>query len=187
MQATQKKSPVGNQTTDDVGRTEPVDSYRFLDRITRMMAQNWVKLEQPREIPWTPLTKPLTESTIALISSAGLALKSDRPFDQEGERQNPWRGDPAYRILPRTATTGDVNLYHLHIHPRLAEQDLNTLIPLERLLELENRGEIGHSAAHHYSFMGYILQPKELLEQSVPAMIRQMKQDEVTIVLLVPG
>lgn len=164
-----------------------VDSYRFLDGPAKKMVKSWIKLEQPRQIPWTPLTKPLSECTIALITSTGLALKSDLPFDQEGERQNPWWGDPSYRVLPRHTSEKEVNLYHLHIHPRIAEQDLNTFFPLHRLLELENSREIGCSANHHYSYMGYIMQPKVLLEKSVPAMIRQMKQDDVNIVVLVPG
>jgi D-proline reductase (dithiol) PrdB len=167
--------------------SKQVDSYRFLDRLTKKLIQAWIGLENPREIPWTPLSKPLEESTVALISSAGLALRTDRPFDQEGERQNPWWGDPSYRILPRTATEEDVRLYHLHIHPRLAEQDLNTVLPLQRLLELEAQGEIGRSAAHHYSFMGYTLEPQVLLEESTPAMIRHMQRDEVDVVVLVPG
>ncbi len=171
------------------GKTESkqVDSYRFLDRLTKMLVQTRIGLEQPREIPWTPLSKPLEECTVALISSAGLALKTDRPFDQEGERLNPWWGDPSYRILPRTATTEDVKLYHLHIHPRVAEQDLNTVLPLQRLLEFEDRGEIGRSAANHYSFMGYILEPQVLVEQSTPAMIRHMRRDKVDAVVLIPG
>jgi D-proline reductase (dithiol) PrdB len=168
-----------------------VDSYRFLDRLTQKLVQSWIELETqrecPAEIPWTPLSRPLADSTVALISSAGLALKTDRPFDQEGERQNPWWGDPSYRILPRTATAKDVALYHLHIHPRVVEQDLNTLLPLLRLLELEDGGKIGRSAAHHYSFMGYILRPQVLLEESTPAMIQHMKQDGVNAVVLVPG
>jgi D-proline reductase (dithiol) PrdB len=167
--------------------SKQVDSYRFLDRQTKKLVQTWIGLETPREIPWTPLSRPLEESTVALISSAGLALKTDRPFDQEGEKQNPWWGDPSYRILPRTATEADVKLYHLHIHPRLAEQDLNTVLPLQRLLELEDRGEIGRSAPNHYSFMGYILQPQVLLQDSIPAMIQGMKRDRVDIVVLVPG
>lgn len=168
-----------------------IDSYRFLDRLTRKLVENWIGLETQREcqveIPWTPLSRPLADSAVALISSAGLALETDRPFDQEGERQNPWWGDPSYRILPRTATADTVRLYHLHIHPRVVEQDLNTLMPLERLLELEANGEIGRSAAHHYSFMGYILQPQVLLEESTPAMIQHMKQDGVNAVILIPG
>jgi D-proline reductase (dithiol) PrdB len=166
---------------------EQVDSTRFLDRQAKALVQSWIKLEKPREIPWTPLFRPLEESTVALISSAGLALKTDRPFDQEGERLNPWWGDPSTRVLPRTATAQDVALYHLHIHPRVIAQDLNTVLPVERLLALEERGEIGRSAANHYSFMGYILEPEVLLEESTPAMIRQMKRDEVNVVVLVPG
>jgi D-proline reductase (dithiol) PrdB len=170
-----------------MSKPKQVDSYRFLDRMTKGLVQSWIGLERPRAIPWAPLSKPLEESTVAVVSSAGLALKTDLPFDQEGERLNPWWGDPSYRIIPRTATAEEVKLYHLHIHPRVAEQDLNTILPLQRLLELEERGEIGRSSARHYSFMGYILQPEVLLRDSTPAMIRQMKRDEVDVVLLVPG
>jgi len=169
-----------------MSKTKTVDSYRFLDAITRKLVESWIALEQPRTIPWTPLAKPLSECTVALVSTAGLALTTDRPFDQEGERQNPWWGDPSYRVLPRTATGEEVRIYHLHVNPRLAQKDLNTLFPLQRLLELEASGEIGRSASHHYSFMGYNLQPQTLLEESTPAMVRHMKRDGVDAVILVP-
>ncbi len=173
---------------------QQVDSYRFLDHLTKRLVQKWIKLETPREfqrgiprdIPWTPLAKPLEESRVALITSAGLALKTDQPFDQEGERRDPWWGDPSYRVLPRTVTESDVRLYHMHVDARLAEEDLNTFFPLQRLLELEESGEIGCSSAHHYSIMGYVLQPQVLLEESAPAMIRHMRQDGVDAAVLVP-
>ena len=97
---------------------ETVDSYRYLNGLTKRLVKSWIKLEEPREIPWTPLSKPLSGCTVAMISTGGLALKTDRPFDQEGERQNPWWGDPSYRCIPRTATEEDVSLYHLHVDPR---------------------------------------------------------------------
>ena len=164
-----------------------VDSFRFLDRITAKLVRSWVEIESSKPIPWTPLSKPLEECSIALISSAGLALKSDQPFDQEGEKRNPWWGDPSYRKLPCSTRPGEVALYHLHINPNIVERDLNTLFPLQRLLELERSGEIGQAAPCHYSYMGYILQPQELLERSVPALIRDLKGDGVDAVLLVPG
>jgi D-proline reductase (dithiol) PrdB len=167
--------------------TKQVDSYRFLDGMTKKLVKSWIGLETGREIPWSPLSKPLEECTVVLVSSAGLALNTDQPFDQEGERQNPWWGDPSFRVIPRTAKADDLKLYHLHIHPRLVEQDINTIFPLQHLLELEHLGEVGRAAANHYSYMGYILQPQELLETSVPGMIQRMKQDSVDIVLLVPG
>lgn len=167
--------------------TRTVDSYRFISGITRRMIKNWIKMETPRPIPWTPLTKPLSECTVALLSSAGVALKSDAPFDQEGERQNPWWGDPSYRVLPKDATEEQVRLYHLHIDPAYAEQDLDCLFPLQRLQELEDQGRIGRTSPRHYSIMGYILDPEELLTKTVPALIRDLKEDFADVVVLVPA
>lgn len=164
-----------------------VDSYRFTSGITRRMLRTWVDMEKPRPIPWTPLQKPLRECTVALLSSAGIALKSDRPFDQEGERQNPWWGDPSYRVLPSTATETDVRLYHLHIDPRPAAKDLNCLFPLARLKELEALGEVGASAAQHFSIMGYILQPEVLLQETAPAIIHDLRAERADVVVLVPA
>lgn len=164
-----------------------VDSNHFLEPLLRRMVKNWISLEQPRPIPWTPLSKPLSECTVALLSSGGIALKTDLPFDQEGERQNPWWGDPSFRKLPHSATAADIKVYHLHINPAFAEEDLNCLLPIERLNELAACGEIGRAAPTHYSIMGYLLDPREMLEKSVPAIVQQLKEERVDILLLVPA
>lgn len=165
----------------------PVDSYKYIDFLTRQMAVSWIKMAKPVPIPWTPLSRPLSDCTVALISTGGIALKSDKPFDQEGERQNPWWGDPTFRVIPCSATEQDVEIYHQHISPGFARQDLNCLLPIQRLNELETDGTIGSSAAHHYSYMGYILQPDVLLEQTVPQIIQHLKDERVDIVVLVPA
>jgi D-proline reductase (dithiol) PrdB len=167
--------------------TKTVDSFRFISGITKRMIKNWISIEKPRPIPWTPLSRPLSECTVALLSSAGIALKTDTPFDQEGERQNPWWGDPSYRILPKTATEAEVRLYHMHIDPSYAEQDLNCLFPLQHLQTMENSGRIGHMSPRHYSIMGYILNPERLLCETVPALIRDLKADLADVVILVPA
>ena len=109
------------------------------------------------------------------------------PFNQERERQNPWWGDPSYRILPNIVTEQDVNLYHLHIDPVYAKQDLNCLFPIQRLNELEQIGEIGSTAPRHYSFMGYIVDPDELLYETTPDIIRDLREDLADVVVLVPA
>jgi D-proline reductase (dithiol) PrdB len=167
--------------------SKSVDSFRFISGITRRMIKTWIGMEEPRPIPWTPLTKPLSECTVALLSSAGIALKTDTPFDQERERRNPWWGDPTYRRLPKDASQDDVRLYHMHIDPAYAYQDLNCLFPLQRLQEMENSGRIGHVSARHYSIMGYILNPEVLLRETVPTLIRDLKEDLADIVVLVPA
>ena len=164
-----------------------VDSYRFVSGIAKRMVRTWIKLEIPRTIPWTPLTKPLRGCKVALISSGGIALKSDKPFDQEGERQNPWWGDPSYRIIPNGTKTEDIRVYHMHINPRFGEEDINSLLPIDRLNDLVKLGEVGNSAQRHYSFMGYILDPKEFLERTIKGIIKNLKAQKVDIVVLVPS
>lgn len=167
--------------------TQAIDSFRFLSGITRRVVKSWISLETPHPIPWTPLRRPVAESTLAVISSGGIALKADKPFDQEVERRNPWHGDPSYRIVPRSARTGDVTMYHLHVDPYYVDQDLNVLLPLERLSELEEKHEISRLAPSAYSFMGYNLKPDILLEETTPAIINGLQQESVEIVLLVPA
>jgi hypothetical protein len=163
-----------------------VDSFRFVDFLTRKVIQSWIALEDGGEIPWTPLEKPVSETRVAVVSSGGIALRKDRPFDQEGERKNPWWGDPSYRVIPSDATEADTEIYHLHIDASFGRRDLNCVFPLQRLSELASAGEIGGTAPRHYSFMGYMLDPSVLLEESVPAMVRELNEDQVDLVLLVP-
>ena len=163
-----------------------VDSYRFLDAISKRAMKRWAGLPSETQIPWTPLAKPLSKCTVSLVSSAALALKTENPFDSEIERRDPWFSDPSYRVLPRTVRTGDVQVCHLHINRAFAERDLNSVLPAERLNELAELGEVGASAPHHYSYMGYTLRPERLLRQSVPGMVRQLREEHVDVVVLVP-
>jgi D-proline reductase (dithiol) PrdB len=152
----------------------------------RQIVTGWISREPERDIPWTRLRKPLVECRVALVSTAALALRDDTPFDQEGERRNPWWGDPSFRVLPRDTRTGEAVSWHMHIDISVPERDLDAVMPLARLAELEEEGFVGSSAPSHYSFMGYILKPKELLETSTPAIIEQMKNEDVDAVVLVP-
>lgn len=163
-----------------------VNSYRFLDGIARRAMKHWASLGTHREIPWTPLAKPLSRCSVSLLSSAGVALKTDQPFDQGIERRDPWFSDPSYRVLPRTVSVGAARVYHLHINASFAEQDLNCVMPIERLNELEALAEVGRSALSHYSYMGYTLRPEALLQRSVSDIIGRLREEQVDAVVLVP-
>ncbi len=163
-----------------------VDSYRFLDGVVKRVMRHWASLRMVRPIPWTPLAKPLPQCTIALVSSAALALASDRAFDLQIERLDPWFSDPSYRVLPRNTRTGEVRIYHLHINPAFATEDLNCVMPLERLAELAGLGEVGDSAPSHYSYVGYTLRPERLLRETVASIVARMQQERVDAVVLVP-
>jgi D-proline reductase (dithiol) PrdB len=75
---------------------------------------------------------------------------------------------------------------HLHINTQFAQQDLNSVLPLERLEELAALNIIGAVAQSHYSYMGYTTRPEVLLRESVPAMVRQLREEAVDVVVLVP-
>ncbi len=163
-----------------------VDSYRFLDGISKRAVKRWAALPGETQIPWTPLASPLSRCTVSLVSSAAIALKTDQPFDPEIERRDPWSGDPSYRVLPRTVRTGDIQVCHLHINRGFAEQDLNSVLPAERLDELAQLGEIGAAAPSHYSYMGYTLRPERLLRESLPGMVQRLREEHADVVVLVP-
>lgn len=109
-----------------------IDSYRFLDFATRQVMKAWASRQEQGIIPFTPLAKPLSECSVALISTAGIARNDDRPFDQEGERRNPWWGDPSFREIPLGTTEQEVRLYHMHIDPRFGQADLDVVLPMRR-------------------------------------------------------
>lgn len=162
------------------------DSYRFLDAISKRAMKRWASLPGETQIPWTPLATPLSKCTVSLVSSAALALNTDHPFDPEIERRDPWFADPSYRVLPRTVRTGDVRVCHLHINPAYAQQDLNSVLPVERLDELAELGDIGASAPSHYSYMGYTLRPERLLRESVTGIVCKLREEHVDVIVLVP-
>lgn len=163
-----------------------VDSFKHLDPITARVIRAWIRRARFDRVPWTPLRRPLAECRVALLSTAALATAADPPFDQAGERANPWWGDPTHRVLPSTTRTADVRCYHLHIDNRPAERDLNCVLPLERLAELAAAGVVGEVAPSHYSMMGYLLDETELLERTVPQIVDRLGDERVDALVLVP-
>ena len=121
-----------------------VDGFRFLPPSLAA----WIRSRIPGEefkgnIPWTPLSKPLNAATLALVTSAGISLKTDPPFDMEREKREPLWGDRSFRAIPRDTTEADVNANHLHINTNYITQDINVIMPLGRMKEFESEGIIG--------------------------------------------
>jgi D-proline reductase (dithiol) PrdB len=152
----------------------------------------WIGKDIPAEpfsgdIPWTPLKKPVSETTFTLLTSAGISMKSDPPFDVEREKREPAWGDPSSRQIPSTATEDDIEVNHLHINTDYIKQDINVILPLKRFKEFENEGVIGRLAPNCYSYYGFQPDPAELIEQTMPVMAEQMLAEDVEAVLLTPA
>ena len=125
----------------------------------------------PQAAPWTPFTKDLSECRLALISTAGVYLKGEQePFDAENIE-----GDWTFRELPATLRVDQVDIAHTHYDHTVADQDLNSVLPLERLRELEAEGVIGELLAPVFSISGYCTTADKITEISAPAIVARLK------------
>ena len=165
-----------------------VDPWRFTGSLLKRMLGGQIPAEPTHPpIPWTPVSRPLAESRVALLSTAGLSMKGDPPFDMEFERQNPLKGDGSWRRLREDATADTIDANHLHIDTGYIERDLNVALPLDRLRELVAEGAVGSSAPTHYSIMGFQgNDSRKLVEQSAPEIAQHMRNEGVDLALLAP-
>jgi D-proline reductase (dithiol) PrdB len=165
-----------------------VDGFRFLPPGLKA----WVRTFIPDgdfkgPIPWTAMSKPLSKVTVALVTSAGISLKSDPPFDMEREKREPIWGDRSYRIIPKGTTQRDIDVNHLHINTTYIKQDMNVILPLTRMAEFEKEGIIGRLAPSAYSFYGFQWQNSDFLKEAIEPISKKMKLEGAEAVLLTPA
>lgn len=139
-----------------------------------------------RRVEWRPgacLTKPLNQARIAMITTAGLYLPGQQPFDQSYRhddcsfREIPWGAPVEALQIGQSSDAFD--------HGGI-EADRNLALPLARLAELVTRGIVGESAPRHFSIMGSIIAPARLISESGPEIARRLAQDKVDGVFVAP-
>jgi hypothetical protein len=165
----------------------PVDSYKFLPRSFR---DGYEKTPmQANEAVWTPLTTPVKEATIALLTSAGFFLTaSQEPFDVEREKREPNWGDPTYRVIPRATQQSEVDATHLHLNTDDHREDFNIALPLRAFASLEGEGAIGALADDNYAFMGFQGGDTSPWQETYgPEVVDRLKQANVDAVVLAPA
>ena len=127
-------------------------------------------------VPFTRLAKPVGESRVALITTAGLHLEEQPPFDRETRT-----GDCSFRRIPADADLSRVRIWWDREQRQHANQDLNCAFPLELL---RDRCTV---APTHYSFSGAIPEPRPLIEETAPAVAAELRRDAVDAVLIAPS
>ncbi len=121
--------------------------------------------------------KPLGQRRVAIISTAGLHKRGDRPFQP---------GDGSYRIIPAETAARDLVMSHISVNFDRSgfQQDHNVVFPIDRLRELVTEGAVGSMASVHYSFMGAF--PPAAAEPHARHLAGLLKSDKVDAALLVP-
>ncbi len=139
-----------------------------------------------RHIDWRPgaqLRKPLSESKIAVVTSAAFYGADQKAFDPTIRG-----GDYSYREIPEDVALETLRIGHksgAFDHTGI-EKDKNLALPLDRLRELKQEGVIGEVAKRHYSLMGSITAPGRLVSITAPKIVHSLAEDHVDAVLLTP-
>ena len=139
-------------------------------------------LDKIRDLPDfgdTPfvLGPPLKQRRVAIITTSGIHVKGDRPFETSSAD---------YRIIPGDAPPSDLLMSHISVNFDRSgfQEDVNVVFPLERLRELKAEGLVGSISDFHYAFMGAA--PIRTLEPKARELAGLLKRDKVDAVLLTP-
>ena len=145
----------------------------------------WERAHHLEKIPTLPnygvtpyVTGPsLDKRRVAIVTTAGLHVIGDRPFEVRSSD---------YRIVPGDTPTSDIVMSHVSVNFDRSgfQEDINVVFPLARLRELQAAGEIGSISDFHYSFMG--ASQGYTLETKARELAGLMKRDRVDAVLLTP-
>ncbi|MEM7561578.1 MAG: glycine/sarcosine/betaine reductase selenoprotein B family protein [Pseudomonadota bacterium] len=127
----------------------------------------------------TPPNKAAKPSArhVALVSTAGLIIRGERPLLAR---------DRGYRSISSSVADKDVLCSHVSTNfDRTGfQQDLNVMLPRDRLKGLEAEGRIGKAADEHYAFMG-ATSPTDM-EKSARELAQSMLALGVNTVVLAP-
>jgi len=127
----------------------------------------------------TPPVKPSTPAQrhVAIVSTAGFIVRGERPM---------LSNETGYRAIAASVEDGDLLCSHVSTNFDRSgfQQDVNVMLPRDRLADLQREGSIGRAADTHYAFMGATSPAK--LEDKARELGRSMLALGVNTVVLAP-
>lgn len=137
------------------------------------------------DVPFHPLTKPLSESRITLVTTAA-------PFDPAKGDQGPGAayngGAKFYQVYDGdTAATHDLRISHIaYDRAHTSADDSGTYFPLSQFQRLEATGRIGELAPRFFGAPTN-RSHRVTLETDAPEILARCQADKVDAVVLVPN
>lgn len=119
---------------------------------------------------------------LALISSAGAYIDGTDPFDTSSAN-----GDLSFREIPIEVEATDLKFAARGYDPTAVQNDINSELPVERLLEFEQNGIIGQLNPVFWSFCGFIPDAAKIADELAPNLLERVRRYEVQAALLVPA
>jgi D-proline reductase (dithiol) PrdB len=140
----------------------------------------------PRVKNRAPVTGPgidLSAARLMLISSAGAYLKdSQTPFDAPHPL-----GDYSIRVIPTAAPFESLAIAHEHYDHVYVEADPQVLMPQRYLEARVESGMIGALTGRFASFSGYHPDVGHTVDETLPALLDLLREEQATAALLVPA
>ena len=128
---------------------------------------------------FTTPTKPLSESRLGMISTAGTYV--------HGQVAYYYKDDTSIRAIDRTTPTQDLRFSHIMENYLVeARQDPCTVFPTEALETLRQENVIGDLAQNYFSCMGGIYSTRRVKEELIPTLDEAVSSEQLDLLLLVP-
>jgi D-proline reductase (dithiol) PrdB len=132
-----------------------------------------------RRAPFTPARRALPMLNLALISSAGAYIDGTPAFDPGN--------DTTFKEIPIEVEESDLRFAARGYDPSAVQQDVNSELPVTRLLEFEKNGIIGQLNPVFWSFAGFIPDVGRIVDGLVPKLVERVRRYEVQAALLIPA
>ena len=136
----------------------------------------WQRKDPPA---WSPLGKPLSESTLALVCSNAYMTEA-------GHRVGPGEHECRFLTIPAEAQGGEPTAYAAGGLDLARMEDERLLPILDRARKLVESGRLGRLSPRHLSLSGAVIAPSRVVEETRRTAVHQLTDDLVDVVLLVP-
>ena len=133
-----------------------------------------------KEVPFNMLSKPLSDCTVGVVTTATLpAHWQSLPEGESSPQKRPY-AESSYPV-PEALYTKDMEWDKDTTHT----DDLDTYLPLNRLQELQQSGKFGKMSPRFYGVPTTYSQ-RQTRESDVPVIFKWCEEDGVDIAILVP-
>ncbi|MCA9947347.1 MAG: hypothetical protein KC449_27905, partial [Anaerolineales bacterium] len=172
---------------------EAMDSGNWQPVAEHVIAGQKLSYDKPAsfaydDAPFTPLSKPLGQMKLGLLTSSGHFVAGDdpRPFGKENMTQFEamvriqefLREAPTLSTIPMGTPPENLRVRHGGYDVNGAAADPNVVLPLAHLQAVAAEGVIGELAENAYSFVGASAQTP-LLKKNAPQWAEMLKQQGI--------
>lgn len=136
------------------------------------------RLKRIKKPAWHPLSKPLGEMCVSLITSTAIRERGQPPF--------PRSRDASYRKIRSDAAVTSLRVDHRSPFGAPVRKDPETVFPAKALKTAAGGGLVGSVASFHFSIYGGIELYREIEESLAPALANELAKARVDLAVLVP-